>query len=180
MAASLYDPDGGFFSTGPLRSVRSGDFLTSPEVSPWFGQCLGRFVAAEQDRLGDAAGFLVADVGAGSGSLLAGLRDASGPGRELWAADASPAARASLGDVVGGSNVVERLTDLPAGRPAVLFANELLDNVPVSLAVRQGEGWTERWVAAADDRLTLVPVPAPRGCCMGRHVLRHRARRRHG
>ena len=160
MAACLYDPDGGFFSTGPLRSVRSGDFLTSPEVSPWFGRCLGRFVAAEQDRLGDPAGFLVADVGAGSGSLLAGLREASGSGSELWAADASPAARDALGGVVGASNVVGQLTDLPVGRPAVLFANELLDNAPVSLAVLEGDGWTERWVDTADDGLSLLAVPA--------------------
>ena len=181
MAACLYDPVGGFFSTGPLRSVRSGDFLTSPEVSPWFGRCLARVVAAEQDRLGDPAGFLVADVGAGSGSLLAGLRQARRPGPDLWAADASPAARDALGGIVGGSNVVEQLTDLPAGRPAVLFANELLDNMPVSLAVREGEGWTERWVDTADDMLSLVPVVgSPGGCRVGRHVLRHGARGRHG
>jgi SAM-dependent MidA family methyltransferase len=161
MAACLYDPDAGFFTTGPLRSARSGDFLTSPEVSPWFGRCLARFVAAEQDRLGDPTGFLVADIGAGSGSLLAGLRDAGGLDVELWAAEASPAAREALGGVVGGANVVEQVTELPAGRPAVIFANELLDNVPVSLAVRTGEGWMELWVGvAADDTLALTPVSA--------------------
>jgi len=161
MAACLYDPDGGFFTTGPLRSVRSGDFLTSPEVSPWFGRCLARFVAAEGDRLGSPPGLLVADVGAGSGSLLTGLREPIGLAAELWAADASPAARDALGGVVGDSNVAEQLTNLPAGRPTVLFANELLDNVPVSLAVREAGGWTERWVGAADDdALSLVPVPA--------------------
>ena len=48
MAACLYDPEGGFFATGPLRSTKDGDFLTSPEVSPWFGRMLARFVAAEQ------------------------------------------------------------------------------------------------------------------------------------
>ncbi|MEE8331909.1 MAG: SAM-dependent methyltransferase, partial [Acidimicrobiia bacterium] len=37
MEAALYDPQGGFFATGPLRSVKAGDFLTSPEVSPQFG-----------------------------------------------------------------------------------------------------------------------------------------------
>ena len=33
MQLALYDPDGGFFTTGKLRSERGGDFLTSPEVS---------------------------------------------------------------------------------------------------------------------------------------------------
>ncbi|MCP3860890.1 MAG: class I SAM-dependent methyltransferase, partial [Phycisphaeraceae bacterium] len=74
MAACLYDPDGGFFATGPLRSTRDGDFLTSPEVSPWFGRMLARFVAEEQTRTG-ADPFLVVDAGAGSGSLLRPLME---------------------------------------------------------------------------------------------------------
>ncbi len=69
MAACLYDREFGFFATGPLRSSKDGDFLTSPEVSPWFGRMLGRFVAKEQQRTG-ADPFLVVEVGAGSGSLL--------------------------------------------------------------------------------------------------------------
>ena len=36
-AAALYDSEHGFFSKGELRSTNSGDFLTSPEVSPLFG-----------------------------------------------------------------------------------------------------------------------------------------------
>ena len=75
MAACLYDEDYGFFSTGPLRSSKDGDFLTSPEVSPWFGRMLARFVAKEQQRTG-ADPFLVVEVGSGSGSLLKPLIEA--------------------------------------------------------------------------------------------------------
>jgi len=38
--------------TGPLRSAKEGDFLTSPEVSPLFGETIARFVAAEAERIG--------------------------------------------------------------------------------------------------------------------------------
>jgi SAM-dependent MidA family methyltransferase len=75
MAACLYDEEFGFFTTGPLRSTKDGDFLTSPEVSPWFGRMLARFVAKEQQRTG-ADPFWVVEVGAGSGSLLRPLIDA--------------------------------------------------------------------------------------------------------
>jgi len=75
MAACLYDEDYGFFATGPLRSVKDGDFLTSPEVSPWFGRMLARFVAEEQQRTG-ADPFWVVEAGAGSGSLLNPLIEA--------------------------------------------------------------------------------------------------------
>ena len=85
MAACLYDPEGGFFATGLLRSTKDGDFLTSPEVSPWFGRMLARFVATEQTRTG-ADPFLVVEAGAGSGSLLRPLMDVlqSVPPAEGW------------------------------------------------------------------------------------------------
>ena len=68
MRASLYDVEHGFFATGPLRSVAGGDFLTSPEVSPWFGRTVARFVAGVAgDRRHPVT---VVDAGAGSGSLL--------------------------------------------------------------------------------------------------------------
>ena len=75
MAACLYDEEYGFFTSGPLRSVKDGDFLTSPEVSPWFGRMIARFVAREQQRTG-ADPFWVVEVGAGSGSLLRPLIEA--------------------------------------------------------------------------------------------------------
>ena len=92
MAACLYDEEFGFFTTGPLRSVKDGDFLTSPEVSPWFGRMLARFVASEQLRTG-ADPFQVVEAGAGSGSLL----------RPLIEALASPAPQPSSSPSGGGA-----------------------------------------------------------------------------
>lgn len=157
MAACLYDPAGGFFTTGELRSVEEGDFLTSPEVSPWFGRMLARFVATEAvgERL------LVVDAGAGSGSLLRPL--IAGLGRDRYdfhAVEVSPAARAALGEVVGPDRVHVGLDGLPEGFDGVVIANELLDNLPVALAIRSGDGWVERWVGSTGDRLGLVTVEA--------------------
>ncbi len=158
MAACLYDPTGGFFATGPLRSVKSGDFLTSPEVSPRFGATLARFAAAERRRVGEP--FTVVDVGAGSGSLLRSLLATLSPPAAAWAVEASPAAREALAGVVGPARVVASLGELPGPLTGVIVANELVDNLPVALAVRTGDGWEERWVGAADGRLELVARPA--------------------
>ena len=52
MEAALYGP-GGFFAGDVLRSVKGGDFLTSPEVSPLFGSTLAEFVSRERERIGE-------------------------------------------------------------------------------------------------------------------------------
>jgi len=159
MAACLYDEEFGFFSTGPLRSVKSGDFLTSPEVSPWFGRLLGRFAAAEQRRI-SADPFLVAEVAAGSGSLLASMTAELGEATyEFHAVEASPAARAALVELLAADHVHARLDDLPDRFDGVIIVNELLDNLPCSLAIRSGDGWVERWVGVAGARFGFVTEP---------------------
>ncbi len=161
MRACLYDPDYGFFATGPLRSTKGGDFLTSPEVSPWFGRIIARHVQEEQRRLA-AERFTVAEVGAGSGSLIRPLLAAlAAPTPEVWVVDASPAARASLEEQVPSAGVAAALDDLPESFIGVLVANELLDNLPVALALRAAGQWQERRVTVNDHgRLVLVPTAA--------------------
>ncbi len=203
MAACLYDPDGGFFATGPLRSTKDGDFLTSPEVSPWFGRMIARFVASEQERVGGSP-FLVAEVGAGSGSLLRpiveelastvrpaegrgdaeersddaggqpfpppqgevpteeaeGVEELHAPRYDFHAIEASPAARAALANLLGTPNVHDSLDALPERCDGLILANELLDNLPVALAIRSGDGWVERWVGATHDRFGFVTATA--------------------
>ncbi|MBM3694750.1 MAG: hypothetical protein FJW79_02290 [Actinobacteria bacterium] len=159
MAAALYDPDGGYFSTGPLRSARDGDFLTSPEVSPLFGATLARFVEVEAYRIG-ADPIEVVDAGAGSGSLLRGLLDTVRTGVRAWALEVSPAAREALRLAVPEAMVAEGPAALPAPLRGVVVANELLDNLPAAVAVRRGAGWKERLVGADADGLCWLEGPA--------------------
>jgi SAM-dependent MidA family methyltransferase len=155
MRACLYDPDGGFFATGPLRSTKGGDFLTSPEVSPWFGRIIARYVVAT------APGGDLVDAGAGSGSLLRSVLDApEAPTGEVVAVEASPAARRALRGVEGVSRVVSDLAELPDQIEGTIVCNELLDNLPVALAVRAGDNWEERWVGSGPDGLELVAATA--------------------
>ncbi len=159
MAAALYDPAGGFFTSRSLRSVKDGDFLTSPEVSPLFGQTLAKFVDDELLAVSDRGAVLV-EVGAGSGSLLGPLLATLATPVEAWAVEASPAARQALRGVLPPDRVTDSLDRLPGRFSGVVIANELVDNLPVALAVRKGEGWEERWVGVRGGTLVLVPVEA--------------------
>jgi SAM-dependent MidA family methyltransferase len=153
MGLALYDPEGGFFTTGKLRSERSGDFLTSPEVSALFGETLARYVSDERDRIGEP--FVLIEVAAGSGSLIGPLLRAIDV--PAFAVETSPAARAALEWVLPADRVLAELPDLIRG---VVIGNELIDNLPMAIAQRVDGVWRERWVGLDGDGLAMVDAPA--------------------
>jgi SAM-dependent MidA family methyltransferase len=154
MEISLYDSEG-FFGGEILRSEKSGDFLTSPEVSPLFGETLAIYVAQERERIGEP--FQVVEVGAGSGSLFRALLDKVDV--DGWAVEASPAARRVLRGFLPYDRV---LADLPDSIRGVVIANELIDNLPMALAQRVDGEWRERWVGIDGEKLTFVDAePRP-------------------
>ncbi len=158
MQMSLYHPDMGYFKGDRLRSVPDGDFLTSPEVSPLFGETLAGLVRREAARLGLSRPMVV-DVGAGSGSLLSPLLAALGEQVEPWAVEVSPPARKVLAQVVGPDRTVSSLDELSPQIRGVVFANELLDNLPMALARRSSNGWRELWVGEEQGELAWVEAP---------------------
>jgi SAM-dependent MidA family methyltransferase len=161
MSEALYGPSG-FYTTGG-RAGRRGDFLTSPEVGPLFGAVVARFLDAEWQRLGRPDDFVVVDAGAGPGTLarsvLAAEPECSGALRYV-AVDVSDAQRERHPDAV------ESRADLPDGPfDGVIFANELLDNLPFRLAVFDA-GWREAYVVELPDgrlveQLSAVIDPRP-------------------
>jgi SAM-dependent MidA family methyltransferase len=155
MGLALYDPEGGFFGGGKLRSEKGGDFLTSPEVSPLFGETLARHVERERERIGEP--FELVEAGAGSGSLIGPLLTRAE--FEAWVVETSPAARHALESVISPDRI---RTDLPHQIRGVLLANELIDNLPMALAQRVGGAWRERWVGLDGDGLGFVDAePRP-------------------
>ena len=157
MEMALYDSEAGFFGSGRLRSHRTGDFLTSPEVSPLFGETLARFIASEADRIGGLDA--VIDCGAGSGSLLVAALPHLGDVAS-FAVEVSPAARGALAGALPDTRVVASLDEVGGPLRGVVIANELLDNLPAAVAIRSAEGWLEEAVTVADGRLTAIAVPA--------------------
>src|SRR5438309_526596 len=63
MELALYHPRYGYYSVPGEKTGKRGDYLTSPQVSPLFAQCLARFIGSGS----------VLEIGAGDGTLAAQL-----------------------------------------------------------------------------------------------------------
>jgi SAM-dependent MidA family methyltransferase len=196
---ALYDRAGGFYESGGRAGGRRGDFLTSPEVGPLFGAVLARALDAWWREMGSPDPYVVIEAGAGPGTLARSVL-AAGPAcaralryvlversaaqRRLHAAavrledpslafapvdhdDEEPVPGAPVGPICVSLEELPRV----AG-PAVVVANELLDNLPFGLAERRAGEWHEVRVdvAPVGGRLIerLVPVAPERSAVLDR------------
>jgi SAM-dependent MidA family methyltransferase len=158
---ALYEPQGGFYAAAG-RAGRRGDFITSPEVGPLFGVVLGRALDAWWDELGRPERFVLVDAGAGPGTLGVSLRAAAprcATALRHVMVERSAAQRAHHPEGPGLESRAELPTAAEVDGPCVVLANELLDNLPPSIAERcRGTAWQELRVGADDGRLVEVPV----------------------
>jgi SAM-dependent MidA family methyltransferase len=180
---ALYAPGAGFYETGGRAGGRHGDFLTSPEVGPLFGAVVARALDAWWREMGEPDPFVVAEAGAGPGTLAATVLAAApecARALRYVLVERSVAQRRlhpgwlRLEDPALAFVPVDPDTELPVAEappgpicvslpelprvvgPVVVLANELLDNLPFGLAERRAGGWHEV-------RADLDPVAAAGG-----------------
>jgi len=157
MALALYTPGLGYYANETVKfgAMPQGgsDFVTAPELSPWFGRTLGRQVAQALHATGTQD---VWEFGAGTGALAQqvltqlsaeGLADIT-----YHIVDLSGTLRArqqqTLGDFAGRVVWEDRL---PERFDGVLLGNEVLDAMPVQLLARIRGEWLERGVGLSPD-----------------------------
>lgn len=171
MDLALYHPDFGYYARATRRSGRAGDFFTSVDVGPLFGELLEIQIAEMFGILESrfsTCHFDLVEAGAGDGRLSADILRAMRrrDGREyertrLHLVEASSAARRAqretLGDVAG--RLESSSADLPDSFEGVLLANELLDALPVHQVVMRDEGLRE--VYLDEGRLVEGPPSTP-------------------
>ncbi|MCX6543692.1 MAG: SAM-dependent methyltransferase [Acidobacteria bacterium] len=167
MEVALYAPGAGYYARAVQRSGRAGDFVTSVDVGPLFGELLALQIADFSHRLqaGSSARLEhvhVVEAGAGNGRLARDVLDALRR-REpalydtirLHLVERSEAARAAQLGTLGphASRMASSSRDLPDVDAGVLVANELLDAFPVHLVVMTPAGLGEIYVDADGDSL---------------------------
>jgi SAM-dependent MidA family methyltransferase len=182
MDLALYDPRLGYYARAAQRSGRAGDFFTSVDVGPLFGELLAIQIAemARLHRHHSPAQPVPTDrpidlveAGAGNGRLSADiLRALQTTDLETYSSvrlhliEASAAARraqpATLGDV--RDRLSSSSAALPDSFEGILLANELLDAMPMHQVVMREEGLREVYVDIVDrapDGATLRSIEGP-------------------
>jgi SAM-dependent MidA family methyltransferase len=171
MDLALYEPELGYYARAARRSGRAGDFFTSVDVGPLFGQLLAEQIAEmaallDGDRPRESVDLV--EAGAGNGRLAADVLRALErryppvfDRARLHLSERSAAARAQHGAVLDDLSVklVHSGCGLPNSFEGVLFANELLDAVPAHQVVMRADGLHEIYVEAEGDRLVTVEGP---------------------
>lgn len=160
MSMALYAPGLGYYSGGAAkfgRDVRDGsDFVTAPELTPFFARTVARQVA---QWLEEGALDAVMEFGAGTGRLAADLLIALEQQGQLpsrytiveLSGELRERQQRTLAD--RAPHLAERvhwLEALPAAFDGVVIGNEVLDAMPVRLHARAGGQWHERGVSHGD------------------------------
>jgi SAM-dependent MidA family methyltransferase len=157
MELALYDPAHGYYATSPQRSGAAGDFFTSVDVGPLFGEMLAVQIAEvwEQLRTRGQRTFDLVEVGAGNGRLTRDILETAArefPGcygdLRVTLVDRSAAARRAAADTLAAhaDKVVDIRADLPDAIRGVIFGNELLDAFPVHVLTMTADGLREVYV----------------------------------
>jgi SAM-dependent MidA family methyltransferase len=162
MDAALYDPEEGFYANPPIGPHRH--YVTSPHVSPAFGDLLARQVAECWDRLGRPSPFTVVELGAGDGTLgrtiLAAIRGVPDLAESVHyiAVERTPGQVSALREAgLEGRGSLDEV-DRVAG---CIIANEVLDNLPFH-RVRHRDGRTVEVRVGVDENRFIEVEAEPR------------------
>src|SRR5437867_4346410 len=180
MDLALYHPELGYYARAARRSGRTGDFFTSVDAGPLFGELLSMqleemalILESEVENRASRTsqhGFDLVEAGAADGRLSADILSAARArsagfydSLRLHLIEVSRAARAAqpatLGDIA--ARLVSSASSLPGSFEGVLIANELLDALPVHQVVMREEGLQEVYVVTRPptDELALLEGP---------------------
>lgn len=147
MYLALYAPGLGYYTAGSVKFGADGDFVTAPEISPLFGQCLATFC---RDSLSACDGDSIVELGAGSGALAKQLLGTLPEAPRIRYRIVEPSAdlrerqQQTLREPIERGIDIDWLDAPPSHWRGVLLANEVLDALPVALISNDQEAQTRK------------------------------------
>lgn len=159
MSEVLYHPNFGYYNNKAFSLGKSGDFVTAPELTPLFAQCLGQQVYEIMLNLPEAS---ILELGAGTGrlagDLLQHLQSLQSLPTHYYIYEISPALREKQRTSLQQNypQFIDRITwleALPTQFSGVIIANEVLDAIPFECFRVDGDHIVERRVTIENNAL---------------------------
>lgn len=158
MELALYAPGLGYYMAGQQRFGKQGDFVTAPLISPLFA----RTVAVQcKQVLSQLPNGSILEIGAGSGNfasdLLSALKQDNGLPDYYFILEVSADLRKRQQVLLKQAHPdwfdhIIWLDQLPKDFVGVIFANEVLDALPVNIFRVVNDEIKERYVAFKDNQ----------------------------
>lgn len=176
MEMCLYDPELGYYSRNAAQFGKAGDFYTSSDVHAVFGRLLARQFEEMWRVLGQPTSISLVELGPGRGLFAQDVLDwTEKKFPEFFRAmkyvlvERSAALRAHIEQTLARhieSGKAQLASDL-AGKhnvPAIIFANEFFDALPVEIVSAHGslrigsrdDRFVETWAAASPEELEFL------------------------
>ena len=188
MDVALYHPELGYYAHSDRRSGRAGDFFTSVDLGSVFGELLSKQFAqmwriTVSNAGGDLGHFDLVEAGAGNGRLARDILDRSAVAHQDFyeavrctLVERSPAARSAQETTLEQhlAKLSRSALELPSSVQGIIFANELLDALPVHAVEMTKRGLREVYVDVEGRQLVeRLGAVSP---TVQAHIERHRIR----
>ncbi len=164
MHMALYEQGLGYYAAGSTKIGEAGDFITAPEISALFGQCLASYIA-QSFQQGKESNVL--EFGAGTGKLCLDIVNAFNESKTQWksyliletSADLIERQKLFLKAKLSEQDTakVSWINQLPSQFNGVIIGNEVMDAMPVNIVIKQ-DSWHELGVAFEDNKFTWKEV----------------------
>ena len=162
MQSCLYQPGLGYYSAGATKFGASGDFVTAPEISSLFGQCLANQTG---DLFEQGLDRHIVEFGAGTGKLCVDIIQRLNQLGIDWlsykiletSSDLQQRQQQFIKQKLSESdrNKIQWLTELPKQFNGLMLGNEVLDAMPVNVVIKN-DGWVELGVAFKGQKFEWV------------------------
>ncbi len=161
MEMALYEPSLGYYVAGTHKIGEQGDFITAPEVSPLFSQCIAQQCKEVLQEITSDDGAIL-ELGAGTGimatDILLALESEKCLPKCYYILDLSPDLKQRQKETIEKRaphllDHVTWLSQLPESFTGIILGNEVLDAMPVDVFTQHDEVVYEHHVIWEDGKL---------------------------
>ena len=171
MDLALYLPKYGYYSGGLTKLGASGDFITAPEISKWFGATICMTLLPILHYFSNSQKKTqILEIGAGTGalaqSILLQLQQSNHLPDFYYILEISPELRDRQKNQLAifcqshqiSTNMIW-LDDFPNNFEGIILANEVLDAIPIDLIIKRVDSWYYRHVQRLNSSSVSPTLP---------------------